>query len=139
MVVHQSRLKSRNMNKVYTGGLGSYGLSCTVIGYFNVGCASPPRSYIYIYICHPVPTREKQVRKRIKARKATPEQYNKWLVDEDIYYLLVDYLTFWASQWKYAKDMLEPGEGLIYKKASIYIHQSILGTQNFNHFTPLGF
>lgn len=102
------------MNKVYTGGLGSYALSCTVIGYFNVGCNSP-RSY-----CLSCTDTGEQVRKHTKPRKATQEQYNKWLVNQDIYYLLVDYLTFWASQWKYAKHMLEPGEGTIYKKVSIY-------------------
>lgn len=37
-----SRLKNRNMNKVYTGGLGSYALACSVIGYFNVGCTALP-------------------------------------------------------------------------------------------------
>lgn len=42
------------MNKVFTGGLGSYALSCTVIGYFNVG-------YNYsqvMYIVFPVLTEE---------------------------------------------------------------------------------
>lgn len=60
------------------------------------------------------------MRKHTKARKATKEQYDQWLADQDIYYLLVDYLAFWGSQWSYANDMLEPGEGVIYKKVSIY-------------------
>lgn len=71
------------------------------------------------------------MRKHVKARKATKDQYDQWLIDQDIYWLLVDYLTFWASQWKYAKDMLEPGEGVIYKKVGICITGSgqDLGTQ----------
>lgn len=122
------------MNKVYTGGLGSYALSCTVIGYFNVGSNSPQAMYI---VC-PVLTQKRQVRKHTKPRKATREQYDKWLVNQDIYYLLVDYLTFWASQWKYAKHMLEPGEGIIYKKVSIYIHHNVRRARNPDHLTPLG-
>lgn len=86
-------LKSRNYNKVYTGGLSSYGLALTVIGYFNV-------------------------RKTVKARKCTVEEYQKWIEERDYQRLLVDYLSFWSCQWKLATTMLEPAEGVIYNKGT---------------------
>lgn len=32
----ESRLRERQLNEVYRGGLGSYAVSLTVIGFFNV-------------------------------------------------------------------------------------------------------
>ncbi|KAH0613969.1 uncharacterized protein H6S33_005855 [Morchella sextelata] len=86
-------LKSRRYNKVYTGGLSSYGLALTVIGYFNV-------------------------RKTVKARNCTVEDYHRWIEERDYQRLLVDYLAFWSCQWKLASTMLEPAEGAIYKKGT---------------------
>ncbi|KAI5851244.1 hypothetical protein DFP73DRAFT_536463 [Morchella snyderi] len=86
-------LKSRRYNKVYTGGLSSYGLALTVIGYFNV-------------------------RKTVKPRNFTVGDYQRWIEERDYQRLLVDYLAFWSCQWKLASTMLEPAEGAIYKKGT---------------------
>lgn len=80
------RAKSKKLHEVYLGGLGSYALSLTVIGFFN------------------------------HLRMTGDTYHRELIDKEDTYGLLMQYLDFWLRRWCFQIHSLVPDTGEILRK-----------------------